>query len=915
MADTSDRNLLFGILAVQLEFINSDQLVEAANSWMLDKGKSLGDILVERDALPADDRRFLEQIVDKHIAKTGSPKESLERLQDFGSSIQTGAFVERFRSAEMPTDEIKLNSTHVSSSTTPDGHEQTLPLRYKFLKDLARGGLGRVSVARDVELERDVALKEILNDKVGSAEARDRFVLEAKITGSLEHPGIVPVYGLGNRKDGSPYYAMRLIRGKSLHKEIKNLFETERGKKSFASLDQPNVRRLLRGIVDACNAVAYAHSRGVLHRDLKPSNIMLGKYGETLVVDWGLAKVLGDPNDTLLQSEPAVVEARLSDSSLTMMGSVLGSPGYMSPEQAQGRLDLLDVRSDVFCLGACLYFLLTNQAPFQGNSRESTLEAARSNQFQSPREVDSTIPKALEAICLRAMAKESSDRYETASDLADDIDRWIAGEPVMAMVEPVWQRAGRWARRNQTLVASTIALLVASFVALAISNRVISGERDIARQERDRANELRIIADEATSDARHERDIAEQRKVEADAANQIAQNNSTAMLEVLSVFVETLADNKWSEFPSFENERLSMVTLAVDRVEELYSESPNDAKLRERLITLNDRLALLYRMTGKTLESKKRLDRVLELCDSMSMETANDYALVADALALYINLLEQQQPASAMESVVRKATEICRQRLKMDPDNWATKLGMTRALIQLGELQIRMQAFDDAVAAFDGAIEISAKQLEKPNTFAEPLFHFYALQMSGRAMLLKQDLTEAEKRLDLAISFADKCLETYPNNNNVVQFRQSVIVDKAALEFAKQNSEKGFELLNQSVPVFEELVKNWKDTVGYQRLLADLQLSLAEQHAKLKNLDAAREPFAAAAAFINNFPEKELNSAQYLPLRLRMAAVAVSFASEDELDARREEYLQAKNDLEMFDPLDMTLKTALVSSL
>jgi tetratricopeptide (TPR) repeat protein/tRNA A-37 threonylcarbamoyl transferase component Bud32 len=459
---TSDCNLLFGMLALQMEFISRDALIAALHAWVLAKHKPLGQILREEGALNEDERALLEALVQKHLRKHGNdPRQSL-------SALPTPKVVREELSAiidkdvQASVDKMALTPDADSNATVcepPSSNSGAAGLRYRVLRAHDEGGLGKVSVAHDEELHREVAFKEIREGFADDPHLRRRFVQEGKITGALEHPGIVPVYGLGRHADGRPYYAMRFIRGESLKKTLERFHQADvpgrdPGERNLA------LRQLLGQFVVVCKTIAFAHDRGVIHRDLKPANIMLGKYGETLVVDWGLAKAVGRPESARDGSEATVRPSPDAGVEPTVKGRELGSPPYMSPEQAAGRVDQVGPASDIFGLGATLYAVLTGQAPYQGKDRDEIVDKARAGVFLAPRRVKPEVGRGLEAICLKAMAFEPGGRYTRALDLAADVETWLADEPVRVWKEPIGMRLRRWARRHKPAVAAAAAAVM-----------------------------------------------------------------------------------------------------------------------------------------------------------------------------------------------------------------------------------------------------------------------------------------------------------------------------------------------------------------------------------------------------------------------------------------------------------------------
>ena len=483
---------------------------EFGEQWHSEMRPNIEDFLIR---VGAEQRATLfERLLEIEVQLRRNAGESVERDKYQGRFSDYIELIERvFHRAEIPLDiakdKIPLETRSfvkpIADETidhSPRGvlSNQEFPNRedhrYEIIDLHARGGLGVVSLAFDRELKRQVALKEIQNRLADDEDSRARFVLEAKVTGKLEHPGVVPVYSLGYHTDGRPYYAMRFIRGRSLAEAISQFHdECQSPSQMQAAFHSVSFRNLLGRFVDMCNAVAYAHARGILHRDLKPANVMLGEFGETLVVDWGLAK---DRSET--ESDPKCKEQSLSypqTAGPTQVGSAIGTPAYMPPEQAAGALEKVGPASDVYSLGATLYHLLTNQAPVKGASIGELLRKAKAGDFPNPCSVDAHVPKPLEAICLRAMMLDPADRYGSSQELAGDVERFLADDRVSVYRETASEVLGRFTRRHrvpmQVAVAATILIALVSLGAALITNRA----RQAESQQRTVAENLKSIAD------------------------------------------------------------------------------------------------------------------------------------------------------------------------------------------------------------------------------------------------------------------------------------------------------------------------------------------------------------------------------------------------------------------------------------
>lgn len=312
--------------------------------------------------------------------------------------------------SELPLNRTILMNEDGSAEFRKDNNES----RYTFHKLHAAGGIGEIWLARDLDLDREVAVKKLQTQQVPSEMTKVRFLREARITGQLDHPGVVPIYEIcQDESTGLPYYTMRFLRGRTLSEAVKTYHCGQRLMKPLLGL--------LNAFDIVCHTVAYAHSKGIIHRDLKCDNIILGDYGEVVVIDWGLAKQHGC-------GEVATGEVDLNtfSPSATMAGQIMGTPAYMAPEQAAGETDSIGPATDVYGLSAILYEVLCGQPPFAG---KNTVEVLRQVQHETPvppSEISPGVPPALEQICLKGLDKLPSGRHASAEELANAVRAWVS---------------------------------------------------------------------------------------------------------------------------------------------------------------------------------------------------------------------------------------------------------------------------------------------------------------------------------------------------------------------------------------------------------------------------------------------------------------------------------------------------------
>lgn len=369
--------------------------------------------------------------------------------------------------------------------------------KYTVEKEVGRGGAGRVFLAYDGKVGREVAIKEVTLDRLTEESKRDRarkrFVREVKLTAQLEHPHIVPIYDLQVDEDGSTYYVMKYVRGKTLKQAV-----DECEGKTVEEKFEKRIR-LLGSLIDVCQAIAYAHSKGIIHRDLKPGNIVLGEFGQTIILDWGLAKKVADKEEP--EGSGSISEI-FDDGISTRQDTVMGTPSYMAPEQADDKYGNVDECSDVYSLGALLFFVLTGERIYEPGGRHAMAGLMSDLPTPSPALRNKCIPPELTAICVKATSKNKDERFRDAGEMAAELCAYRDGRLVSAYAYSRLELFKRFISRNKAAFVASLALIAAIIAGAGFSlNFAVDAHH--ARQRAERALvDISTIEEQAMAIAR-----------------------------------------------------------------------------------------------------------------------------------------------------------------------------------------------------------------------------------------------------------------------------------------------------------------------------------------------------------------------------------------------------------------------------
>lgn len=724
-----------------------------------------------------------------------------------------------------------------SGTATPQhaqGHETMAPRggrapgstgdgrRFRIIRPHAKGGLGEVFLAQDQELNREVALKEILSKHSVDPDTRGRFLLEAEITGGLEHPGIVPVYGLGTYADGRPYYAMRFIQGDSLKEAIAAFHD-----KPHADEGERNVlfRNLLKRFVDVCNAIGYAHSRGVLHRDLKPGNIMIGKYGETLVVDWGLAKPIGDQSAEKgggvsgdIAGEKTIQPTNTGSYEQTVQGTAIGTPAFMSPEQAEGRLDIIGKASDIYSLGATLYVLVVGQLPINGKTIDEFMGKVKRGEFTHPIKVKASVPAALNAIIVKSMALKPEDRYASAIAMGADIEHYLADEPVTAYVEPWTERARRWARKHRTYVMAAAVMLVTSVVALTAGLFFVNAEKNRTIKER------------------NEKEIAR-------AAEQVQREKAEAARNAAMDALDAMTSNFTRESLITQQEITPEQRKFLEEAESYYlglmKEEGASEDMRKRRAQAAFRVGTIERRLARNEEAEVSFERAASLYEGLVNEKPSipEYRFERSRAFNNIGLVRYLASRYSEATVpFTNAVNLQKELAEQFPKNPEYTRQWARSLTNLGNTWRAKGDTEAALSSLNEAVGLQTKLVAEYPKIPE-----YRNELAGSLSNLaisameRNRAVEAEPLLRRAMEIREKLRQEFPNEAQYQEDLAKTRVNLASAVRAMGKTELAIAELRLASEIYDQLQRTYPSMPQYQANLASALYSLGDTLNRVKS--------------------------------------------------------------------------------
>jgi serine/threonine protein kinase/lipopolysaccharide biosynthesis regulator YciM len=626
----------------------------------------------------------------------------------------------------------EANTLGIENASSPAGSRVRYFGDYELIDEIARGGMGVVYKAKQINLNRIVALKMILSGQLASEQDVQRFRTEAEAAANLDHPRIVPIYEVG-QQDGQHYFSMGFVDGESLAQKI---------------VDGPMAHReAAEMLVKICEGIAYAHERGVIHRDLKPANILLDQSEQPKITDFGLAKKLG------------------SDSNLTGTGQILGTPSYMAPEQASGKVDEVGPLADIYALGAILYCLLTGRPPFQAANPMDTLLQVLDKEPIPPRQLNATIPEDLETICLKCLSKEPHRRYSNANELSQELGRFLRGEPIQARPVGRVEQAWRWCKRNPAIAGWIATASVLMILGTTVST-YFAFDANQKRQEAEKATAAESAALMQTNKrlSQIERGVQLFAELLAEIDPKSNGNDSQSLYQRLRERAEKAADELHSEAVADPIAEAQLQNILGNTLRELGSFSKAVEVLERSRATLErergdddpDTLATLGNLASAYMAAG-RIDAAIGLyervADARSKSSGADHP---DTLVALSNLAgayyQARRPVDAiriLEQVLNKQTDTLGVE---DPRTLNTLNNLANTYLSLGKASEAIALHEKALKAKESSL--GEKNILTLNTLANLAGAYHSLKRLDKSIPMFEDILARQEK-ELGRTFLD----------------------------------------------------------------------------------------------------------------------------------------------------------------
>ena len=684
-------------------------------------------------------------------------------------------------------------------------------LTFKTNGVVGTGGQGIVYRAADNGLLRDIAIKSLKNDF--SDPSKTRFHREAKYLASLQHPGVVPIYFFGDDSGENPFIAMRLLPKRTFHTVIREYHQAVKDGLISKSDQSLKFRDLIRNLVQICQTLDYAHSVDIIHRDLKPANIIIGEHGEAFVIDWGLARQLNSNNDATADDGQKPGRQRKSSS----LSDSIGTPEYMAPEQARGEGEKQGKCTDIFGLGAIFYVILTNTSPFLGDSGNSALQRALEYDLKKPSEVAKGVDPALEKICLKAMKEEPAGRYASVKNLIDDLNRWLADEPVSVHPDSMIRKFNRWSSRNRTLVASVFSILTMTIISLAILAIVFYSQQAKTAKALDLAIENKKQADQNFNDAL------------------ILASDS---FETLSLLLPNT--------PGIGTQRFERARNLARKFEHLRENNPDDEKLLNSVVFTLHETANAARFLGMA-EAESYYLQAIKLTDSLlepTGETINASTIRPRLLLDYAEQLRMTNRHVQAETTLEHVKKFLDNRLVQTRQSEPMFLLRLQYLDALAGLLVETGDTSRASLTVDSALELTkqpiAKKLQAVEVFSKLIA---AIQLRGIEISeMKGQVAEARKAYENMIGMMDPS----PVDPDLKMLRGKVLNRYLNLISTDKSIFMSQVLrLNEAARIFTELKNAYAPTLIYD---GEHSLSILNS----TSFQMLRNDFASAETILKN---------------------------------------------------------------